>query len=385
MAFTRSCIIVTSDEPWGVVWHTQLHYAWQLSLRFKVIFVNPPQSWRFKNLFFRSQPDFSVSGKLTVVPYQNVLPSFLGIAAMFINDWITQIRIRKAMNRWKGISVSHAWHFDRYRGFFLFRNDRSVKHVYHIVDPYLAEKNDSLFAKSADLIVLTSPKHFNHYLAINPNTIRMPQGVDLDFYIKQKKQQPTDTAAGYEDSILLLGTLTNDVDFDFLSIVADKYPGKLLIIGPDKINVPESRVKFENLLSIPSVRWLGPMQPEDFLPFLLSCRVGVIVYRKTGTDSNNLRSPLKVINYLASGKCVISNIDCEIPALENEAIYKADSQLMYLQLLDTAMNGNLKFNHQLVAQYLNDVSYDHLVGSIFKSMDQSLPPKFEHEQAHESA
>lgn len=375
MAKEYSCVIITSDEPWSAVWHTQLHYAWQLSMRNRVIYVNPPKPWKFSKLFYSADTNFSVSPQLIVVPYQNVLPSFLGKAAMFINDWFTGCRINKVLSKWTDVKVSEAWHFDRYRGYFLYRGRKSVKHIYHIVDPYLAEKNDRLFAESSDLVILTSPKHLKHYLDINPNTIRIPQGVDLDFYKQDINSESMEAASGFKDSILLLGTLTYDVDFEFLTTVASRYPGKLLIIGPDKINNPESRSKFEKLLEVPGVNWLGPMKPSDFLPYLKVCKVGVIVYRKTESGNNNLRSPLKVINYLAAGKCVISNIDCEIPSLLNEAVYTVSSSDEYLNLIDAAMNGNLQFNNSLVDRYLREVSYDHLLGKIYSVLGKELPPK----------
>ncbi len=375
MTNKSTCVVVTSDEPWGAVWHTQLHYAWQLSSYYKVIYINPPISWRLTNLFFINQPKFAISSNLLIVPYSNVLPSFLGAIAMFVNDWFTSFRIRKVFHQWTKIKVSLVWHFDRYRGYYLYRNDNTVKHIYHVVDPYFAEKNDHLFTLSSDLVVLTSPKLLNSYLKLNSNTIQIPQGVDLNFYQQVIDPNLLHNAAGFADSILLLGTLTNDIDFDFLKLVSEKYPGKLLIIGPDKINVEESRNKFARLLATSSVHWLGPLQPSEFLPYLNLCKVGIIVYKKDDLNSNNLRSPLKVINYLAAGKSVITNIDCEIPVLYNEAIYKAESREDYLAYLNAAMHEGLNFNDQLVGNYLNEVSYDHLLNEIHTSLGQNLPQK----------
>ena len=46
----RPVVVVTSDEPWSDVWHTQIHYAAQLSRLYNVVFLGPPNKWSIRNL-----------------------------------------------------------------------------------------------------------------------------------------------------------------------------------------------------------------------------------------------------------------------------------------------------------------------------------------------
>src|SRR5689334_948159 len=88
-------IFITSDEPWSDIWHTQLHYGYQLSKRCKVIYIDPPKPWKFLNLFDYSLLVKKVNENLTVIRYKNVIPSFLGHLALFINDFINETLLKR--------------------------------------------------------------------------------------------------------------------------------------------------------------------------------------------------------------------------------------------------------------------------------------------------
>lgn len=371
----RDIIVVTSDEPWSEVWHTQLHYAWQLSQRFNVIYVAPPAPWSVSNLFRLKGCFRHVNPSLTVYSYHNLLPAFLGLIAMYVNDILNQFAISKFISPMSRKKVTMVWQFDHYRGYYLFRSGGKTKHLYHLVDPYAKEKYDGMFAKGADLVVVTSPKFINHYLSLNKQSVLIPQGVDLKFYEKQVVATATGVQdyTRFSDSILLLGTLSDDVDYALLYKIAQQYPGKLLIIGPDKIVTGKSRMAWKKLIDSKLVTWLGPMEPAAFLPYLRSCRVGIITYVEESLISNNLRSPLKVINYIAAGKCVISNIDCELPELTDKAVYYAGKENRYYELISMAYNGELLFDTGLVKSYLDSVSYDKHLIRIFEKLALELP------------
>src|SRR4030095_2796682 len=134
------------------------------------------------------------------------------------------------------------------------------------------------------------------------------QGADLRFFQKKYSTSELQSVVSW-NSILLLGTFSDEIDYALLHRIAERYPSKLVLIGPDKTSGAESRASFEKLKKRNGVHWLGPMKPESFHIHLSACRVGIITYSYSNFERNNLRSPLKVISYLACGKCIISNID----------------------------------------------------------------------------
>jgi glycosyltransferase involved in cell wall biosynthesis len=367
-------IIITSDEPWSDIWHTQLHYAHQLASRFNVIFVGPPQPWRFPSLWRFSMKRRQVEKNLSVIRYVNPLPAFFGRFSLFMNDQLNEFLITR--NFFSGSQPERllVWHFDRYRSIGIFTGNRRNLHIYHVIDPCANLNGDVRLARQANLVVVTSPKFISHYRELNEQVVRIGQGIDPEPY---KKNLNPEQAASLEshDSVMLLGTITDSIDFSLLFDLASGIPNRLCLIGPDQISDPRARQAFEKLLALPNVKWLGAMPPDRFRPHLQACRVGIIAYNLEGINNNTLRSPLKVISYLAAGKCVISNIDCEIPSLSGKGIHLANNKQEFIRKVGEALRGSLLFDHAAVGSFLESISYDALLGVIFGKLGETLPFK----------
>ena len=91
--------------------------------------------------------------------------------------------------------------------------------------------------------------------------------------------------------------------------------------------------------------------------------------------NNNLRSPLKVISYLACGKCVISNINCDVPQMENKGVYSITAPESFIELIERAYNDNLFYDSKSVNSFLESISYDSLLEIIFNRLIAELPGK----------
>lgn len=364
-------VVVTSDEPWGDIWHTQLHYAHQLSKRYQVYYFDPPLPWKPSNLFRIGTTSREVSERLTVIRYFNFIPSALGKVALRINDFVNERLLLKMMKKNHGKKHSLVWHFDPFRSFYTLRK-KGVKHVYHVVDPIAGSHLDVEQSKCADVVVITSPKFSSHYKALNTSVVQIAQGADTAFL---REPEVGIEALPSKDSILLLGTLSDEIDFTILKNLAKRFVGKLVIIGPDNTRSAGHKEQFRELISIKGVTWLGPMNPSGFRKHLQACRLGIIAYDNSKHDRNNLRSPLKVISYLAAGKSIISNIDCEIPSLMGRAIFKVGTEDEYFELIDKSFRNELPFDQMAVDSYLKSIEYDELLRIIFDKLSLPLAPK----------
>ncbi len=364
-------VVVTSDEPWGPIWHTPLHYAFQLSKRYQVIYFDPPEPWNFRNLFSWKQYVKKVSDSLTVIRYFNFLPSFLGKVALKINDAVNERLCNRLLRKSGYGAISVFWHFAPFRSFHSFRTNRNIRHIYHVVDPIAGSHLDVEQSLAADLVIITSPKFIEHYRKLNKNVIQIGQGADTQFFQVQEPEAIIQQLVSY-DSILLLGTISDEIDFLFLQALAKKFPGKLVLIGPDTTRDNNKKDHFKQLLSIEGVTWLGPMPPVDFRKHLQACRIGIIAYDNSRHDRNNLRSPLKVISYLAAGKSIVSNIDCEIGSLQNKAIYNVTTPEEYFALIIKGYSNELEFDQQVVNSYLKSIDYNALLTLIFEKINQPL-------------
>ncbi len=367
-------VIVTSDEPWSEVWHTQLHYAYQLSKRYEVIFLNPPSSWKFSKIWRWESESKKIYEHLTLSRYINFLPSFFGKFSIFVNDKLNQHLLRKKIGESGDMHGLLLWHFDPFRGRYMFDKQSNCKHIYHVIDPIAGHHLDVSFSKFADLLIITSPKFRNHYNEFNKNVIQIGQGVDKEFYLVEDNQSDIDVSIS-RNSILLLGTISDDIFFTLLGKLALKFPVNLVLIGPDKTVKPESKARFMDLLAIENVHWLGPMKPEDFRKHIKVCQIGIIAYDSSNNIKNNLRSPLKVISYLACFKHIISNIDCEVPALVAKGIYTATDYDSYVELIDKCFEGKLEFDVNEVNRFLESIDYNNLLKAIFSELKEPLANK----------
>ncbi len=368
---SNEVVVVTSDEPWGPIWHTQLHYAFQLSKRYQVVYFDPPEPWAFRNLFSWKQQVKKVSDTLTVIRYFNFLPSFLGKVALKINDAVNESLCNNLMKKNGYGAISVLWHFDPFRSFYTFRKNKNIKHIYHVVDPIAGSHLDVEQSLAADLVIITSPKFIEHYRKLNKNVIQIGQGADTQFFQVQESDADIQKLISH-DSILLLGTISDEIDLLFLQVLANKFPRKLVLIGPDTTRDAQKKEQFQKLLSIEGVTWLGPMPPVEFRKHLQACSIGIIAYDNSRHDRNNLRSPLKVISYLAAGKSIVSNIDCEIGSLQNKAIYNVTTQDEYFELILKGYSNQLNFDTQAVNTYLQSIDYNELLRVIFEKINQPL-------------
>ncbi|MBL0343231.1 MAG: hypothetical protein IPP71_21650 [Bacteroidetes bacterium] len=366
----RKFIIVSSDESWSDIWHTQLHYSYQLSKRYEVIFMNPPKGWKFSNLFRFKVESIQVFEHLTLTGYYNFLPSSLGKWVLKVNDKVNEILLNRLLHCRKNQQFIF-WHFDPFRSLYTFSGNTNCKHIYHVIDPIAGHHHDLEFSKMANLVVITSPKFLNHYTALNKNVLQISQGVDLDFYRNHMLEDTPDTLIS-KNSVLLLGTISDDIDFELLGKIALRFPVGLVLIGPDKTVKQESKNRFKELLAVKGVHWLGPMKPENFKEHVMACKIGIIAYDSSNNQKNNLRSPLKVISYLGCHKPVISNIDCEIPVLLNKAIYFVDKEESYFNLIEKCYTDQLNFDTIAVDEYLASIDYNYLLKIIFSALDEPL-------------
>lgn len=356
----RLRILITSDEPWSPVWHTQLHYAHQLSENHDVLYMEPPVRWSIWRVFGLFKLGVKqVSSSLRVIRYFNLLPSNMGSVATLVNDRVNMLRTKSVFG---GEKPDIVWHFDPFRSYHLFR-DGGVTHLYHVIDPFYDKRLDKKLAQSSDLVIVTSPRFVDYYKDLNTNTMLIQQGVD-----PQLVDQFDELENEEERRMVLLGSLTDKVNYQWITEAVSRSGMKLLIIGPDLIRDALVRSEFNALCQLPEVEWTGALSPDEYLPLLRPGSLGLIAYRTDLKNEQVMRSPLKVISYISRGMPVLTNIDCEIPELEGPAINRVDS-------LDGFVSGTMgyqtdgpSFDNKVVLSYLRSRRYDVLIRSVLERL-----------------
>jgi len=167
-----------------------------------------------------------------------------------------------------------------------------------------AEQRVRSLVQRSDLLVVTSPPLLDRYGPLARRSVVVPNGYDPgSFGPALCELPPPPGLEGVEVPILgLVGTLFSFLDYDLLREVARRNTDKLLVLlGPVEEG---SRDAVERLVAEPNVRHLPPVPREEVARYVRCFSVCLNAFR-AGRVADNV-SPLKVYEYLALGKPVVS-------------------------------------------------------------------------------
>jgi len=348
-------IILTSNEPWGEVWYSKQHYANELSeLGHKVFFLNPPTKWEFSNLFHLSVEKVAISNTLVILDQRNnfplrIVPRFFSWLNDFFNCW----KLRRVVKTEELIF----WQFDpfRFARIFFFR----TKRIYHVVDPYFHLPLDKILAAKADLIPIVSAYYESYYP--REKTFMVPHGVSQSESVIEESRLNLIREEVGEGYLLFAGTFNVDVDYDLLLKLAE-LPYQLLLVGPDYVQDGY----LDRLGELLNVTYLGSRSAGDLKYFVKLAKACIVPYRKERTG-NVHRTPLKIINYLAHHKPIVSTINYELVEFDELYIFVREEPAAFLDEVNKLMalsdTQAIKPN-ELLNNYLESIAYRKLISSI---------------------
>lgn len=357
-------IIISSDEAFSSVWHTQIQYAHVLSEFNKVVYINPPKTWNLKSLFIQKSEVTCINENLILYQYRNVLPVKLGSIATKFNDLINSKVLNKIFIKDKFASNDIIiWKFDPFR--LISPSLRYWKSIYHVIDPFFKRKYDKIHASSSDLVIVTSPKFIDFYKKINANVIQIPQAFMKQIQSNNEKLK----FPRLSNYFIIVGTFSEFIDYMLLQkIVSNGY--NVLAIGPLKINSDEKVKQWEQLLNMQQFEYIGIVHFKN-LDFYISKSLGGLIcydYISKGLELDKNSSPLKAINYLSNYKLIVSTIDVEIPVLKDKAIFEDNNQDGFISVLDKIYRNEIDVPKNNIEDYLESISYDNQIMKIEKHL-----------------
>ena len=332
--------------------HTQVLYADELSKNYPVLYINPPKKWSPLHLLGPSKKIENIKDRLFLHRYHNYFPSGIAI----FSKWNEHLN-NKHLAEWllnRNEKNLLFWHFDSYRGAFdeapITRNF-NVKRIYHVIDPFYNNPLNQRLCELAQVIAITSPRTVTKYQSFSHKVLQVPQGLNLEEAKKlQETGKPEITVNRH--TLVMLGTISDDLQFDWLDLVLENPGANLIFIGKTaKLNLKGR--EWETLLLNPRVRYLGLMEPVQFYPILKNAGAGLVLYN---TQIRGLNfSPLKALNYLAAALPVLTNVDCEIPGLEDKCIYTLRSESDLRNKINDLLKEQLAFEESAAQAYLKSV------------------------------
>ena len=257
----------------------------------------------------------NISKKLVILtPNTRAIPSRLTTIKLFsrISDFFLSFTLLRFM---KHISFNEnntiLWVFPAHPYINYLKN--RVKHTFditQIVDNNIYKETESAesigliknqydeLAKTSDIVITSSSSNLKYFSKLNPNCFLFENAVDpsflcdpSDFPCREKNTRPR---LGYT------GWISERTDINLLAHLAKTRPEyDFIIAGP--IEIPQKEFL---KLSLPNVRYEGII-PYDKMPvFLKSLDICLIPHHDTAFSRS--MSPLKMFQYLASGRPIVS-------------------------------------------------------------------------------
>ena len=350
-------------------------------------YIDPPKGLRalkgdlsyvFRSLRWR----WSHDGDVTVgIPPLGFLPVKLGLRER-ANHYAACGLIRKLKNKY-GPDWRDGTLFYVSSGSYTitgFVDMLSPKHlVFHLLDDNFAfpiiksdrrvwEENkvfmDYMMLQSS-LVLAVSPELVRKYSEMyNRKIYVLGNGVDVEHFNPDRRLAVLpELEVVSEPMLMFIGAVNSWIDIVLLNELAENRPYyKLVIIGPCYENSIDLAV-WNSLKEKSNVLWLGS-KPFAELPRYIQ-NASVLLLPRTRDEHSLASDPLKLYEYLATGKPVVA---VGIPAVQKFAgfVYSADSRENFIEQVDKALSTWNEEKQALQVAEAKGYSWSSRVETIFK-------------------
>jgi len=348
----RNIILFSSDDWDSGLKTSKYHVAVRLARENRVLFVNSI-GFRTPNatsgdiqrvlhkirMFFRGYQ--TVNHNLFVYT-PLILPFYNSVIVRYINHWILVLSI-KFVKSMLHLSNPMLWIFTpNMVNMIGHLNEAEI--IYYCVDNQSAHKDvnskmldemEHKLLKKADIVIACSKELSKTREKINPNTYYIPHGVDWDLFRKaldENLQIADDIAPIRKPIIGFYGFVSYDwVDFDLLKKIAMKHTEwSIVLIGKSSVDLRE-------LIMLGNIYYLGVKKFEDLPMYSKAFDVAIIPFNINELTLNS--NPLKLLEYLASGKPVVSTRIPEVTKYGN-MVKIADTSEEFISAIEQCLKEN---------------------------------------------
>jgi len=313
MKLEKKNILIISNEPWGDIWFSKHNYAYELSKKNKVFFINPTSGWTFLNLFRRNVEIRKEQENIYSLNYNNFLPHYF----LKLNNRIVSARIRKKLNA-TGIHKTFFWSFDPSR-LFLPQLLNAEYSLFEAVDKYrFSLKGEKILYSNVNAIIVISEDFRKFHEPFGKPVLTVSHAVSSEEFNIQTPapvQPLTDQSCA-----LYVGNLDYRLDYKLIRKMAEKFPQiRFVFIGGITITDDPDFVELFLHKKIPNVIYEGKKHFKELKYHIAASGFCIAPMRRF---EGNTISHHKIFQYLALGKPVFS---CEFSE------YKKSGHLLYME------------------------------------------------------
>lgn len=208
-------------------------------------------------------------------------------------------------------------------------------------------RDHAMLLQRAALVVATAEKLYQKIISQRPDAILCPNGVDAEhFCSSQAPIPPADIEPilqTHKPIIGYYGALAQWFDYQLLTEVAGKRNDlSFVLIGPDY-----DRTLADQLIGLPNVTWLGVKPYQELPSYVYYFDVAIIPFQLN--EITHSVSPLKLFEYMAAGKAIVSTPLHE--SLRYTCVLIASNATDFSQKLDQALKikNDPGYNRQVIS------------------------------------
>lgn len=335
----------------------------------RVFYIDHPFSWKDyfthrKTEAIRSRKEALLEGKniytnppalpknITVVNSRLTLPiNFLPDGKIYerlsrYNDKIVINTIRQVINDFKLKDFIYINFFDPYFVRKLPADIKPLRTIYQCMDDITqvdysrkhGEKLEAEIVKNFDYTLCTSRELTRLMSKHSPTAYFHPNAADINIFIKaasEKLAKPEELKKFHQKIIGYTGSIEYRTDFELLKKIALYHNDKILfLIGPVRTNEHIET----GLKDLPNVVFAGPRKITELPAYLQHFDCAIIPFRKTVLTRSIY--PLKINEYLASGKPVIATHFSDDIYSFRDVAYIAEDHEEFVSMIDKAIDEN---------------------------------------------
>lgn len=236
--------------------------------------------------------------------------------------------------------------------------------IYHCIDEFTVgtsgKKRENIIQleetllKKVDLVFANSTLTFQNKKVFNPNTYHIPSGADVTHFA-----QADNPAIAIHPAVktlphpvlVFIGNIDERIDISLLAALAQVRPQwSLVLVGQEH----PTAVNLQPLQAFANVHRLGK-QPFSVLPNILKGADGCLL-PYVQNDAALYRSPLKLYEYLATGKPIISTPHPEVSQFK--AVVTISTAPNFVRAIESALQNDTPQQHQQRRQLAHRHSWD---------------------------
>ena len=348
-------ILALACDPWNGVWFNRQHLLSRIACENRVLYVTQPFHIReVLKLGYNTQAKSGLT-QITDTLHTYIPPRWLPYNYRFpwINRVTSKLRIQKLQRTLDRLGllepILYIWHpsFADLVGRF---NERLV--VYHCYDEYSdfpgadrreIKAQEEYLLPRADIVFVASKSIYELKRPFNANIHVVKNAANYQLFASAQ-----DPGTPIPDDLLVIpGPIvgcTTRVVASYLNIsllrqvFSRRRDWSLVVIGPEANHSQDERQEIEALKKLPNVYFLGSRKHHDLPAYLKGIDVCVMAY----PDIDNVmhsESPLKMYEYLAAGKPIVST---PLPLISHlkEVISFAHGAAEWIDAIEKALQEN---------------------------------------------